>query len=160
MTGLFSFWIDPFLPKFKLFMKLTVCANTILNVVAYKNYVKSMLDPNPTQNLIYNAAPSAPRNVTAINMTRSSITISWLAPDPTNGNIESYSIEATSVDNGQIHEIERTIGLPMAAEEMVYINITGLLEYVNYSIIVFASTDKGRGSGSEPIVVQTLEHRE
>ena len=96
----------------------------------------------------------------AISLTRSSITISWLAPDPTNGNIQSYSIEATSVDDSQVHEIQRTIELPMAAEEMVYINITGLMEYVNYNIVVFAFTDKGRGSGSDPIVVQTLEHRE
>ena len=54
MTELFSFWIDPFLPKFKLFMKLTVCANTILNVVAYKIMLKACyIDPNSTQNLIY-----------------------------------------------------------------------------------------------------------
>ena len=39
-------------------------------------------------------------------------------------------------------------------------NITGLMEYVNYSIVVFAFTDKGKGVGSKAIVVQTLEHRE
>ena len=47
----------------------------------------------------------------------------------------------------------------LPADELVY-NITGLMEYVNYSIVVFASTNRGIGMGSEAIVVQTLEHRE
>ena len=100
-------------------------------------------------------APSAPRNVTATNVTRGSITITWLLPDPTNGIIESYAIEITPVDNS--HMIPPKDGLSANVSEY---NITGLMEYVNYSIVVFAFTDKGRGVESEAIVVQTLEHRE
>ena len=36
--------------------------------------------------------------------------------------------------------------------------LTGLMEYVNYTVVVYAHTDKGRGDGSRPIVVQTDEH--
>ena len=102
-----------------------------------------------------NAAPTAPRNVTVVDVTRGSITITWLPPDPTNGMIESYSIEVTPIDNS--HMIPLITVLPM--DELVY-NISGLMEYINYSIIVFASTDKGQGPRSEAIEVQTLEHRE
>lgn len=101
-----------------------------------------------------NAAPSSPRNVTAINVTINSITISWLRPDPANGVIESYSIRVERIDDG---ETERRIS-NISADVFEH-NITGLMEFVNYSIVVFAFTDKGRGPGSEPIVVQTLEHR-
>ena len=93
--------------------------------------------------------------MTSTVVTRASITITWLPPDPTNGIIESYSIQVTPVDNS--HMIPPFDELP--ADEIVY-NITGLMEYVNYSIVVFASTNRGIGMGSEAIVVQTLEHRE
>jgi hypothetical protein len=87
-------------------------------------------------------------------VTRGSITIAWLPPDPTNGIIESYSIEVTPVDNnGPVIQRMPPMG------ELMY-NISGLMEHVNYSIVVFASTDKGSGIGSDAIVVQTLEHRE
>lgn len=36
-------------------------------------------------------------------------------------------------------------------------NLTGLNEYTNYSITVFASTVKGEGNVSEPIIVITDE---
>ena len=93
--------------------------------------------------------------MTATNVTRGSITITWLPPDPTNGIIESYTIEVTPVDDS--HTIPTINERP--ADVFEY-NITGLMEYVNYSIVVFAFTDKGRGMGSEAIEIQTLEHRE
>ena len=117
-------------------------------------YAQSMLALNSTKQK--NAAPTAPRNVTVVDVTRGSITIIWLPPDPTNGMIESYDIEVTPVDDNS--DMIRLITVtPM--DELMY-NISGLMEYVNYSIIVFARTDKGRGPGSEAIIVQTLEHRE
>ena len=38
-----------------------------------------------------------------------------------------------------------------------HVTLTGLNEYTNYSITVFASTSKGRGNESKPIVVITAE---
>ena len=93
--------------------------------------------------------------MTVVDVTIGSITITWLPPDPTNGMIESYGIEVTPVDNS--HIIPPMNVAPM--DELMY-NISGLMEYVNYSIVIFARTDKGRGPGSEAIIVQTLEHRE
>ena len=36
-------------------------------------------------------------------------------------------------------------------------NLTGLMKYRNYSITVFASTAKGNGNASEPIIIITDE---
>ena len=38
-----------------------------------------------------------------------------------------------------------------------HVTLKGLNEYTNYSITVFASTSKGRGNESKPIVVITAE---
>ena len=95
--------------------------------------------------------------MTFTDRTRSSILITWLEPDPTNGRIERYLIEYTVLtDNIQD---EATTSIPDLPADVLEYNITSLMEYVNYSIAVFAFTDKGRGEGSQPIVVRTLEHR-
>ena len=99
-------------------------------------------------------APTAPRNVTPTNITRSSITITWLAPEPTNGIIESYTIQVVRIDDSQMLP-----DIDVRPPDMRDYNITGLMEHVNYSIVIVASTDKGMGDGSEAIIVQTLEHR-
>ena len=37
-------------------------------------------------------------------------------------------------------------------------DLTGLMEYERYSVVVYAFTDKGRGAGSSPLMVLTSEH--
>ena len=101
--------------------------------------------------------PTAPRSVEAPDgqKTHSSILVSWQPPAPANGEIESYSVQVTEIDGGQLfNEL-----MNLSADTREY-NITGLMEYVNYSIVVFAFTDKGKGEGSQPLEVQTLEHCE
>ena len=100
------------------------------------------------------AGPSAPRNVRFISRSRSSIFIKWLRPDSTNGVILSYSIQVRETEGGL--ELTKLLELPLNTLEY---NITGLMEYVEYRIVVFAHTDKGRGEESVPIIVRTLEHR-
>ena len=39
-------------------------------------------------------------------------------------------------------------------------DLTGLMEYERYSVVVYAFTDKGRGAGSRPLMVLTSEHCE
>ena len=68
--------------------------------------------------------------------------------DQQNGIITSYNItykSQTENDNGsvQVH------GSVLQTE------LTNLSEYVNYDITVFASTVKGDGPASDPIVVRT-----
>ena len=42
----------------------------------------------------------------------------------------------------------------------LFISLRGLEEYTNYSILVFASTVKGDGNASDPIIVTTDEDSE
>ena len=39
-----------------------------------------------------------------------------------------------------------------------FVNVTGLMEYQQYTVVVYAYTDKGRGEGSDPLMVLTAEH--
>ena len=51
-------------------------------------------------------------------------------------------------------------GIPRTAVVIApatHITLTGLEKYTNYSIFVFASTLKGDGNASEPIIVTTDE---
>ena len=63
-------------------------------------------------------------------------------------------INVTRVDDS-----ENVFSFSMRPPDVLEYNITGLMEYVQYRIVVFAFTDKGPGMGSDPIVVRTLEHR-
>ena len=89
----------------------------------------------------------------ATSRTRISINIAWLSPEPANGVIESYSIEVTKIENGEV-----VVNMSDISRDTLEFNITGLLEFVEYGIVVFAFTDKGRGPGSDTIVVRTLQH--
>ena len=51
-------------------------------------------------------------------------------------------------------------GIPRTAvvsAPITHVTLTGLEEYTNYSILVFASTVKGDGNASDPIIVTTDE---
>ena len=39
-------------------------------------------------------------------------------------------------------------------------DLTGLMEYERYIVVVYAFTDKGRGEGSDQLMVLTSEHCE
>ena len=79
-----------------------------------------------------------------------SILVTWneVLPDDRNGIITSYNItykSQTENDNGNV----QVNGSVRQTE------LTNLKEYVNYNITVLASTVKGDGPASEPIVVRT-----
>ena len=68
--------------------------------------------------------------------------------DKQNGIITSYTVtyqSQTENDNGRV----------LVGSRYRIINLIRLKEYVNYSITVFASTVKGNGPASAPIVVRT-----
>ena len=67
-----------------------------------------------------------------------------------NGIILSYTVTYEALPGGS----------PLTKEVNVQANettLTGLNEYTNYSITVFASTSKGGGNASKPIIVITDE---
>ena len=96
-----------------------------------------------------NAPPS---NVRGQNSSSTSIFVQW-SNVPTadqNGVILSYTVTYKGLPDGIPQT--RVVSAPRTQ-----VTLTGLSEYTNFSITVFASTIKGKGNMSEPIVVMTDE---
>ena len=91
-----------------------------------------------------------PQNVRGQNSSSTSILVTWdeVPADRQNGIITGYTIiykSQTENDNDAVQA-----GANDRQKEL-----TGLKEFVNYNIIVFASTVKGDGPTSDAIVVRT-----
>ena len=100
--------------------------------------------------------PTAPpSNVTGRNKSSTSIFVQWdqVPAADQNGDILSYTVTYTRLPSGP----EKTKKVFPPATQTT---LTGLNEYTNYSITVFASTSKGGGNQSAPIVVITDEGSE
>ena len=67
-----------------------------------------------------------------------------------NGIILSYTVTYTALPGS----ILRTA---VVSAQTTQVTLRGLKEYTNYSILVFASTVKGHGNESDPIIVTTDE---
>ena len=87
-------------------------------------------------------------NVTGHNTSSTSILVEWndVPADDQNGIITSYTI--TYESQTENHNGNKTVNYPARQT-----NLTGLKEYVNYNITVFASTVEGDGPASSPIFV-------
>ena len=93
---------------------------------------------------------AAPENVTGHNSSSTSILVIWddVPAADRNGIILTYTITYESLtenNNGNV-----TVNYPDNQR-----NLTGLREYVNYNIKMFASTVKGDGPASNHIIVTT-----
>ncbi|XP_068726160.1 phosphatidylinositol phosphatase PTPRQ-like [Montipora capricornis] len=99
--------------------------------------------------------PNAPPvNISGRNESSTSIFVQWnqVPPVDQNGVILSYTVTYRALPSGS-EQTEYVIAPTTSA------TLTGLNEYTNYSITVFASTIKGPGNRSVPIVVITDEDR-
>ncbi|XP_020608187.1 receptor-type tyrosine-protein phosphatase S-like isoform X4 [Orbicella faveolata] len=90
----------------------------------------------------------APQNVRGQNSSSTSILVMWneVPADQQNGIITGYTItyhSQTENDNGNVQ----------VSASVHQKNLTNLQEYVNYNITVFASTEKGDGPASDPVIV-------
>ena len=97
--------------------------------------------------------PNAPPdNVTKLNTSSTSIVVQWdhVPPADQNGVILSYTVTYRAL--GDMLEKTELVPAPTRAA-----TLTGLKKYTNYSITVFASTSKGGGNKSAPIIVITDE---
>ena len=102
----------------------------------------------------FSTEPSAPpSNVSAYSENSTSIFVSWgdVPFSDQNGVIVNYTV--TALPSGPT----KTKVVTTSANQAT---LTGLNEYTNYSITVFASTSKGGGNKSTPIVVITDEDSE
>ena len=97
--------------------------------------------------------PNAPPvNVQGHNTSSTSIWVDWdtVPVADQNGIILSYTVKYVALPGG----IPRTAVL---SPPTTHVTLRTLEEYTNYSILVFASTVKGDGNSSNPIIVTTDE---
>ena len=95
---------------------------------------------------------AAPANVQGQNTSSTSILVGWgkVPVADENGIVLSYTVTYTALPSG----IPRTVVVSVPTTNVI---LRGLEEYKNYSILVFASTVKGEGNASDPIIVTTDE---
>ena len=101
--------------------------------------------------------PNAPPdNVRGNNETSTSIFVQWdeVPADNQNGIIVNYTVTYTKLPDGSPTD-EVVVIAPKSNA-----TLTTLKKFTNYSITVFASTTKGGGNRSEPIIVITDEDSE
>ena len=97
------------------------------------------------------AVPNAsPANVIGKNVTSTSIFVQWgeVPANNQNGAIVNYTVTYTELPNGS-----PTAEMVIAPKRNA--TLTGLKKFTNYRITVFASTTKGGGNRSDPIIVIT-----
>ena len=97
--------------------------------------------------------PNAPPvNVQGHNTSSTSIWVDWdtVPAADQNGIIRTYTVTYTAFPGGILRRA--IVNAPTT-----HVTLRGLKEYTNYSILVFASTAKGDGNASDPIIVTTDE---
>ena len=98
---------------------------------------------------------AAPLNVRGHGTSSTSIFVTWddVPADDKNGIITSYNITYHSLTEN--HSNSTTVDHPDRQ-----VTLMSLREFVNYSITVFASTVKGNGPESDPVIITTGEDSE
>jgi len=97
--------------------------------------------------------PNAPpTNVRGQNLSSTSIFVQWsnVPAADQNGVILRYTVIFKALPNGS--QQTEVVSAPKT-----HVTLTGLNEYTNYSITILASTRKGDGNTSMPIIVITDE---
>lgn len=100
--------------------------------------------------------PSAsPTDLRVSDVTSTSIELMWgeVPLSSRNGIIISYEIQYNQTKFDEVPSVETVRVMPAALTTV----LTGLQEYVNYSINISASTSVGAGPFSPLITVETLE---
>ena len=103
--------------------------------------------------IIYFTAPNAPpANLQGNNASSTSIFVHWgrVPADNQNGIISNYTVTYQELPNG--NTVTKVVVAPRTNTTLI-----GLKKYTNYSITVVASTSKGNGNKSAPIIVITDE---
>ena len=100
----------------------------------------------------YKEPNAPPENVRGRNTSSTSILVQWddVPQRDQNGIILRYTVAYKTVPGG-------TPKTEVVDSPTKQVTLTGLKKYTNYSITVFASTVKGDGNVSEPIIVITDE---
>ena len=111
----------------------------VTNVLQYSLHSCMHVDIHP--------APTAPRSVTLQDISSTHAIIRWTEPEFPNGVIRRYILSLTSADDGTGRNI---------TTDQLSVNITGLVPFTQYWIVVFAET-VDVGDGSSNISIRTLQ---
>ena len=98
---------------------------------------------------------SPPQNVMVTDRDPASLMVSWQPPPPIdhNGIITSNMIQYTRVDTSVMMSVNVNSGTTQYT-------ISGLVAYVDYSVIVAARTVNGTGPFSDPVIQRSGEDGE
>ena len=116
-----------------------------------KSVAKRLYNKSLFNGFLFLLVPNAPpTNVKGHNTSSTSIFVQWgnVPVADQGGKIKKYTVTYKALPNGD--EQTKEVIAPITE-----VTLTGLNEYTNYSITVFASTVKGAGNVSEPIIVIT-----
>ena len=95
--------------------------------------------------------PTAPTGLSYQNISSTAIFVSWEEPSTFNGVPDDYIISYTRNETGvTVNE----------TSPVTNVTIIMLEKYEQYTIVVFATSDKGAGDPSEPLMILTDEDGE
>ena len=87
--------------------------------------------------------PTAPRSLMVVDVTDTTVTLSWISPDPPNGIITQYQIQYRRQNNGTFSNNQITTDLTDT--------VTGLMTGTLYGFRVRAFTAVGNGPSSNVV---------
>ena len=91
--------------------------------------------------------PSIPRELTVVRVTDTTVTLSWIPPDPPNGNITQYQVAYRSSSCDFELLLPTTVNLKHT--------VTGLSSNIHYVFQVIAFTVEGNGPASSTVDAHT-----
>ena len=91
-------------------------------------------------------APTAPRSLMIVDVTDTTVTLSWMTPDPPNGIIDQYQIQYRRSDSSDGYLSEN-----ISPPTLTY-TVTGLTTNTEYEFRVRARTGHGRGVFSNMVI--------
>ena len=88
--------------------------------------------------------PTAPRSLMIVDVTDTTVTLSWMSPDPPNGIITQYQVQYRITGGGSFGNNQVTTNLTYT--------VTGLMTGTQYDFRVRAFTVVGRGPNSNVVI--------
>ena len=88
--------------------------------------------------------PTAPRSLMIVDVTNTTVTLSWMSPDPPNGIITQYQVQYGRTRSGD------SFGNNQVTTDLTY-TVTGLITGIEYDFNVRAFTVVGNGPPSDVV---------
>ena len=89
--------------------------------------------------------PAAPGSLMVVDVTNTTVTLSWMTPDPPNGIIDQYQVQYRRSDSSDGY-----VSVNTSPPTLTY-TVTGLTTNTEYDFRVRARTGHGRGEFSDTV---------